>query len=241
MKKSIIAFIFLLAVPVAGRCTGSTPLIHDYLDAIKQLGKHCTMSYTTTCTFPDKTNMLVSGKMAIRANDYYDSSNARFVLMNSSWLILADHKEEQVNIVDLAAWKKKMGKGYEMDISGYLLNDAALENFSGFKVNPSGPDSFTVSVHYNLDNGQVIDLLLQYPKGSKVPSRYEGTIQYALDEPGEDNNGEQPDLIHMRFECHDISPVVDAALFDDRRLVSVKGGKATIKRYNNYKIYRKAA
>jgi len=230
---------------LAGICNcsyaqGGGPMLKSYLDAMRSLSHNCSMAYTATCIYPDQRRTTVAGKLAISDRNYYDSSNVRFVLMNSKWLVVAEHESRMINVVYLPDWKKKMGKEFELDISGYLLSNASLEDFSGFKVIPVGKDSFAVSVTYDLGEGQAIDLKLHYPKDGTMPARYEGIISYAMsdEDPGA---GERPETVKVQFECHSISRSVDVGVFDDGRLIDMAGGKARMKRYNNYKISRKSS
>jgi hypothetical protein len=239
IKKSLL-LILLAGVFTKGYGREMDPLMKSYCDAMKQLSTQCMMTYTAVCQYPDQSRQTVAGRLAIQGRNYYDSSNARFVLMNNTWLVMAEHQARLINIVNLPQWRKEMGKDFELDISGYLLNNASLDDFSTFKVSPKGKDSFAVHVQYDLDDGQMIDLVLHYAKNDKVPAWYEGSFAYPMPDESDIPDNGSLQYLKVRFECWNISKTVDASLFDDRRLIRSEQGKAYMKRYNHYKMYRRS-
>ena len=176
MKQLKMLSLLLLPLFCTQQCysKGEMPLLKTYVDAMKSLSHDCSMAYTATCTYPDKTISRVSGSMAINGRNYYDSSNVRFVFMNTTWLIMAEHQERNLSIIYLPAWEKKMGKEFQLDISGYLLNNTNMDEFTDFKVVPGADDSVTVNVSYKTSATSGIQLSLHYRKGELLPSRYEG-------------------------------------------------------------------
>ena len=243
MKQLKIVSMLLLPLLGAQLCYGrnDAPVLKPYLDAITSLSHECSMAYTATCTYPDKKSSQITGRLAMSGRNYYDSSNVRFVFMNTKWLLMAEHQTQFLNIIYLPAWEKKMGREFQLDISGYLLGNASLDDFSDFKVIPGANDSFTVNVSYKSTANSGLQLSLHYHKGDLLPSSYEGAVSYALtddDDPSADVSG---GIVNVRFECHDIRHAADTRLFDDTRLVKVTAGKAQLRRYNHYKIYKKTS
>lgn len=229
----------ILAFPVTGVCKDRT-VLQTYMDAMKTLAGNCSMEYRSTCYYPHNTAITVNGRLAMSGGNYYDSSNMRFVLMNKDWLVVADHQERLINTLYLPDWKKQMGKNFELDISGFLLNNVDLSDFSGFTIKQAGKDSFSVRVHYTFDGNQVLDLELLYPRGGLLPVQYSGTIKYPLqqDEAAAASGAAVTDYTSVQFSCFNILQTPNQGIFDISRLIKQSGNRAELKRYNNYKMYR---
>jgi hypothetical protein len=209
--------------------------VDPYISAIKSLSKSCSMEYRADYVYPDKHIEHVSGRMAVAGDNYFDSSNIRFVLKNQTWLVNADHVSKMLNVLYLPDLAKQLSKSFDLDVSGFLFPELDLYKPAGYRFSNTGGDTLIASLKYISPDGPTIAIQLWYPKGSFIPARYTGTVSY----PQGKNDPSQQLTIH--FSCSRIGTVPDPALFDSRRLIEMSGKRnARMKRYNNYLVYRRS-
>ena len=206
-----------------------------YIQAFKRAMADCSMKYGMTYKLPDGNGSKVRGQLAVSKDYYYDSSNVRFALLNDKWLLVADHVNKFISISSMANIRKEIGKNAKPDISSYLVNDVLFESRLNVKVEKDSRDTIVLDISIP-GNNAIEKLHVTFLKSRQALLSYSAVFNYPLsrflDEEVGDDEADMP--IRIEMEATSIIYPAPRALFDDNRIISSGGKKATLKRYREY-------
>lgn len=229
MRKSVILILSSLLVvqPNGARAD----IFEKYIKQVKSVLANCTISYSMNCSYPDGNKVNVNGIMAVKGNNYYDSSNTRHVLLNDSWLFFADHMEKQVSIANVAGINKRLKNAGTFSATEYLLGSDADEIY--MKLLKQTDD--TVWIGLSSKDKVLESMELVVLRNTYTPIRYTAVINYPLYEAYEKEDGTTvPGIIRLNINCYKIESPADDKYFDHNKLLTKSSNKIVLKKYKNY-------
>ncbi len=225
-------FVFLVIIILGyGRSYAQRNILNDfYFERMKNIFMNCSMDYKMHCTYPDSMKMDISGRVAVQGSNYYDSSDVRFLFINDKWYISADHESKFLSISYLPKLNEEFEGLGQVNFISYLYND---NNFlDRLSVVLSGQQNDTAWADFKVNGGESkIEMFrVKFLKSTLVPLEYKAIVNFPLDEDADD-----PLTVRIAYTCTHIVYPAPRSIFDDSRLITYSGDRATLKRYNNYK------
>lgn len=244
MLKKVIFALILIALYQASR--GSDKAISYVSKSVKSMISNCIMDYQTELTMPDGKIQKASGVMAFLGRNFYDSSNTRFIFLNDSWFIGADHDTKTIKVFDMRAWRKAFGNLGSLNLFEFLINeDSTYLNKAKLKVEMLKDDKYLVRIQMDGKEDLIKSLEFIFNLKTGIPLQYSGLIKVPIEFETKYNSqyGVEEDIpiqfAQVKFSCTAIRRV-SPDFFNHDRLILEQGGKAKILRYQNYEtIYTK--
>lgn len=203
------------------------------LEKFRAVMSNCSMEYTMQCIYPGGQEYTAKGVIAVQGDKFYDSSNMRYVFKDSSWYIIADHLEQVVSVAYLEELNKQWEGVGTITPTSYLLDDNIFNTLARIDVIKQNSDTSWLSIHFK-DSSMIERLEIQTLRKNFQPIAYNALINYPI---GGYEDGD-PVVIKLNIDCYNIVSPAPAELFDVRRLISVKGKVATLKKFAKYKTYK---
>lgn len=197
----------------------------SYIRQFKEVLANCSAEYSMQYTYPDSAVVNVKGTYAVKGDNYFDSSNTRYVLMNDRWYLHADHANKYLGVIYLKGLEKEMGGFGTLNISGYLYNNDFFEQIGGIEVVAQNEDTAWLKVN-TANNPMLHELHVTVLRKTFRPVQYSVKLSYPLEEQSN---------IDITMTCNRIMYPADGAFFDHAKVIDEKQNKATLKRFRNYK------
>ncbi len=202
------------------------------LDNFRKVMSDCTIEYKMKCTYPGGQVYDIGGVMAIKGDNFYDSSNLRFVLLNKDWYLIADHMTKELSVAYIKDINQELDGIASVSASSFLFSEDVFSGISEVEVVKQNADTSWMSVKFK-DTSIIKELNIQTLRKNLQPVSYSAIINYPI---GGFDNGEVVTVI-LDMNCYNIVTPANIELFDDKRLVSRNGKNIKIKKYNTYKTY----
>jgi hypothetical protein len=206
-----------------------------YAKQFREVLTNASMEYQMSCWYPDSSKEEISGRMAIKPGCYYDSSNARFVLLDRSWYLIADHRQQLISVAYVPAINKKLEGIGSLMVSSYMLPQNVIDVTELHIVRE---EQDTAWLQLNLkDIPTVEQLIVKIRKSDLMPLGYEARIRYALTEPDPENEDLAMNVL-ISIRCNKIIYPAPDYLFDHSRIIATQHNKSTLKRFQQYKTFK---
>lgn len=245
MKNSFVVLLIIIMFQ-AGIVRAVDPPIEILRHSIVEMIKNCQMNYETSMLMPDETKPITSkGTMAFYKNFYFDSSDARFVLLNDTWFIGADHLDKTIKVINMKSWKKEFGSFSNMNLFDVLLQeDTSYFNNSKMSLIKNADESYTIRIVFPDKSFLVKEIAVRYALNSKIPLDYKGVVYFPIEyENAEQSDGESWNetqkpisYAEVKFTCTNIQKA-DLKLFDHTRIIDERKGNAHIKKFQTYETF----
>jgi hypothetical protein len=207
--------------------------VESYMATLRQTLADCSVRYSISYTYPDSSTLFVKGTMATQQGKYFDSSDARFVLLNDSWMLSADHRQKVISFAHLPGLRKKLGA--DLSFSSYLYGESAFLDNIDVRIDKEHGDTIQVEILFK--NSKNSRMQLQLLKKNLQLVSYTIRMDLPLDRPDFFDLGNGPATAYIEMSgSHIISPA-PSSLFDHRRIISESPGTATLRRFNDYKVF----
>ena len=203
------------------------------MENFKKVMSNCIMDYTMKCEYPGGEVYDIKGKMAVKGNSFYDSSNLRYVFRNEDWYIIADHTDKIVSVAYISDINKELDGIASVTSADFLFGDDMFERILKIDVQNQNADTSWTEIKFK-DSSVIEQLKIQTLRKNLQPVSYKAIVNYPV---GGYEDGEVVS-IRLSINCYNISAPVPDGLFDDKRLVSVNGKVAKLKQFNSYKTYK---
>lgn len=226
--------IFIVILSVLGLHNHASAQLHvPGLEKFREIMSNYSMNYTMKCTYPGGQVYEGVGKMAVKGDKFYDSSNLRHVLQDDTWYIIADHIERIISVAYIKEINNDLDGVASVTASSYLFDDDLFEGLLKIDVIKQNDDTSWLSLHFK-DTSVIEKFEIRTLRKNLQPVSYNAVIYYSAG----GYEDEVPSIVKLEIACYNIISPVSDALFDVNRLLSVKGKTATLKRFNTYKTYK---
>ncbi len=238
MKKGLSILFYILVCSVAASAVH--PSIYYIRQSVSDMLLDSRMDYETILKMPDGVVHKANGVMAFKGNNFYDSSNTRFILQNDFWYIGADHLEKTIKVINMGAWKKEYGSLGSLSHFDFLL-DADSTVLDRIKISMKElPDhNKSIEMIFSGEESMIKKLVFKFNPSLKIPMEYSGEIAYPVEYKIQKNkkSGIEEEVpakyAFLSFSCRQITRS-NIALFDHRRIIAREKDKEVLIRYRNY-------
>lgn len=243
MNKCLIILGFIL---YGFHANGNEKAIAYVSKSVKSMISNCTMDYSTELTMPDGKVQKANGVMAFLGKNFYDSSNTRFIFLNDTWFIGADHESKTIKVMDMKAWRKAFGNLGNLNLFEFLIHeDSTYLQKAKMKLEVLKDDRYRVRIQMDGTEDMIRSLEFIFNLKTGIPIQYSGLIRVPVEFETKYNSqyGVDEDIptkfALVKFACTEIKRV-EPEFFNHSRLIEEKGGKAKMLCYKNYQtIYTK--
>ena len=234
-KKICIVVVAAVFVMDAG-LTHAQKKSGELMALLKKSFENYSMDYTMTYTMPSGKQHKVVGVTARRNDAYYfDSSNARYVLVNQNWYVNADHQSKMISIAYIPALQKSAGKGGMIPTGQAMFSDQEL--MKKVKIVSTKEKGDTAWVTMSGDKAfNVEGIMISYLKSTYYPLSI--TVSMSVANPMDETNDSPAALYKVTFQGSRIVCPASDIFFDDRKLIKVEAGKAHLTKFNHYKTFK---
>lgn len=197
------------------------------LQMLRQIMKNCSMRYTASCIYPDGTALDINGRVAMKNNLFYDSSNIRTVIMDRKWYVNADHTNGYIAMVDLTGLSKKEIDNIGNNKNRFLIDDDYFKKNVTVRVSKEDAENLWVSLKFP-DTKMVEKLVIRFSRKGFMPQEYQAVMQVPADASGE---------VFAKVNIHATSFTTDPdeSVFDHTRIIAPGNKEIALKKFRNYK------
>lgn len=200
-----------------------------YLKHMQNIFTNCSMDYKMDCIYPDSMKLKIIGRVAVQGSNYYDSSNVRYLFLNKSWYISADHESKNITVNYLPKLNEYFEGIGQVNFVSFLYNDYNFLDRLRIIVSNQNADTMWADFKIIGGDSKVELFKIKFLKSTMMPIEYRAIINFPLDEE------DDALTVHIDYVCTHITYPVPETLFDDSRLINYTDNKAILKRFNNYK------
>lgn len=224
-RLTVFAFVFCYAVNAGAQLT------IPGLEGLRKLMSDCRLNYRMKCTYPGGKVYDIAGAIAVKQDNFYDSSNLRFVMFNNDWYFIADHTDRSISLERVKKLNEDLDGLLQFSPSSFLFDEGTLAGVDNIETIRQTADTSWFNIRFK-DTSMVQRLEMTVLRKDLQLLMYKVKMKYSIggyeDGPGGD--------VQLDIYCYDIKNPVDEQLFSTDRLFRYRNKKLTLNRFKTYKL-----